>query len=141
MILSDLLSVADRAGDLAGVFRVLVATRTIDGVEMGPGQAQISEAGELQVDMSGGDLDILPTRFMEPAGAGLTVSDFRRLAAEQPEAVELTLTGVTGFKHLEGGGAALRTEQVLGTYIPKAQNEIWLLLYPEQQWPQHWFGA
>ena len=117
----------------------MIANRIVDGREMEPGQVQISEAGEPQVDPSGGEVDILPTGFMDVPGACLTVADFRRLVSEQPEAVEFTVTGVTGLKRLADGGAALRTEQALGTYVLADQGEIWLLLHPLDQWPQHWF--
>jgi len=141
MIVSDLLKDAENAGDTAGAFRVVIATRTVDGMQMEPGRVQVSDAGDPQVDPSGGEVDVLPTRFMDAPGACLTVADFRRLVSEQPEVAEFTLTGVTGLKRLADGGRALRTEQVLGTNVLAEQAEIWLLLYPEEQWPQHWFGA
>jgi hypothetical protein len=141
MILSDLLADADKAGDVAGAFRVLIATRTVDGVEMELGRVQTSDAGEPQIDPSGGEVDILPTAFMDSPGPCLTVTDFRRLVESSPEAAEFTVTGVTGFKRLADGGAALRTEQAMGTYVLAEQAEIWLLLYPKEQWPHHWFGA
>ena len=78
---------------------------------------------------------------MDSPGACLTVADFRRLVLEQPEVADFTLTGATGLKRLADGGRALRTQQALGTYVMAEQAEIWLLLYPEEQWPQHWFGA
>jgi hypothetical protein len=140
MIVSDLLKDADKAGDTAGALRVVIATRTVDGVEMEPGRVQVSNAGDPQVDPSGGEVDVLPTGFMELPGACLTVADFRRLVSEQPEVAEFTLTGVTGLKRLADGGRALRTEQVLGTNVLAEQGEIWLLLYPKAQWPPHWFG-
>jgi hypothetical protein len=140
MIVSNLLEDADKAGDSAGAFRIVIATRTVDGVEMEPGRVQVSDAGDPQVDPSGGEVDVLPTGFMDVPGPCLTVADFRRLVSEQPEVAGFTLTGVTGLKRLADGGRALRSEQVLGTNVLAEQAEIWLLLYPEEQWPPHWFG-
>ena len=141
MILSDLLKDAEKAGDAAGAFRVVIATRTVDGVEMEPGRVQVSDAGFPQVDPSGGEVDILPTRYMDSPGPCLTVAAFRQLVAEQPEVADFTVTAVTGFKLLADGGNAQRTEQAMGTNVLAEQGEIWLLLYPERQWPAHWFGA
>ena len=141
MIVSDLLMDAENAGDAAGAFRIIIATRTVDGKELEPGRVQTSEAGDPQVDPSGREVDVLSTGFMDASGPCLTVADFRRLVSEQPEVEEFTLTAVTGLKRLADSGRALRTEQVLGTYVLAEQAEIWLLLYPEAQWPQHWFGA
>jgi hypothetical protein len=141
MILSDLLKDADKAGDVAGIFQVLLATRTVDGQELEPGRVQTSEVGLLQVDPSAEEIDILPTHFMEPSGPCLTVTDIRRKVETQPELGDFALTGVIGFKHLADGGNAQRTNPIIGTYTLAEQSQIWLLLYPEQQWPGHWFGA
>ena len=104
MIVSDLLADAEKAGDVAGAFRVLIATRTVDGAEMDPGRVQVSDAGLPQVDPSGCEVDILPTGFMDPPGQCLTIADFRQLVAEQPEVADFTVTAVTGFKRLADGG-------------------------------------
>ena len=141
MIVSDLLRDADKAGDGAERFRVLIATCKVDGTEIEPGQVQLSDAGLPQVDPSSGEVDILPTNYMDPPGACLTVADFRELVAAHPEVADFTVTAVTGLKRLADGGSAQRTEQALGTYTLADQSEIWLLLYPQEQWPQHWFGA
>jgi hypothetical protein len=141
VILSDLLRDAEKAGDEAGAFRVLIATRIVDGVEMEAGRVQVSEAGFPQVDLSGGEIDILPTRFMDPPGPCLTVAAFRQLALEQPDVVDFTLTAVTRFKRLGDGGNVQKTDQAMGTNVLAQEGEIWLLLYPESQWPAHWFGA
>jgi hypothetical protein len=141
MILSDLLKDADKAGDVAGIFQVLLATRTVDGQELEPGRVQTSEVGLLQVDPSAEEIDILPTHFMEPSGPCLTVTDIRRKVETQPELGDFALTGVIGFKRLADGGNAQRTNPIIGTYTLAEQSQIWLLLYPEQQWPGHWFGA
>jgi hypothetical protein len=141
LILSDLLKDADKAGDAAGAFRVLLATRTVDGQELEPGRVEISEVGLLQVDPSAEEIDILPTHFMEPSGPCLTVTDIRRKIESHPELGDFALTGVIGFKRLADGGNAQRTNPIIGTYTLAAQSQIWLLLYPEQQWPEHWFGA
>jgi hypothetical protein len=141
MILSDLLKDADKAGDAAGVFQVLLATRTVDGQELEPGRVQTSEVGVLQVDPSAEEIDILPSHFMEPSGPCLTVTDIRRKIESQPELGDFDLTGVIGFKRLADGGNAQRTNPIIGTYTLAEQNQIWLLLYPEQLWPEHWFGA
>lgn len=141
VILSDLLNDADKAGDTAGAFRVLIATRTVDGIEMEPGRVLVTDAGLPQVDPSGEEIDILPTKYMEPPGPCLTIAAFRQLVAEQPAVAEFTVTTVTGFKLLADGGNAQSTEQALGTNVLAEQGEIWLLLYPKHQWPAHWFGA
>ncbi|WP_130621062.1 hypothetical protein [Dyella amyloliquefaciens] len=141
MIISDLLADANKAGDASGTFRVLIATRIVDDAEMEPGQVQVSDAGLPQVDLSGGEVDILPTSYMEPRGPCLTIANFRQLVAEQPEVAGFTVTGVTGFKRLADGGNAQLTEQALGTYVPSDQGEIWLLLHPKSQWPADWLGG
>jgi hypothetical protein len=141
MILSDLLTDANKAGDVAGTFQVLLATRKVDGQELEPGRVQTSDVGLLQIDPSAKEIDILPTHFMEPSGSCLTVADFRSKIESQPELADFALTGVIGFKRLADGGNAQRTNPIIGTYILAEQSQIWLLLYPEQQWPEHWFGA
>jgi hypothetical protein len=141
MILSDLLQDADKAGDVAGTLQVLLATRTVDGQEIDPGQVQVSDAGMLQVDPSALEIDVLPARFMEPTGQCLTIADVRNKLAEQPEIADFALTGVIGFKRLADGGNAQRTNPIIGTYTLAEQGQIWLLLHPERQWPDHWFGA
>ena len=141
MILSDLLKDAEEAGDAAGAFHVLLATRTVDGQELEPGRVQTSEVGLLQVDLSAEEIDILPTHFMEPSGPCLTVTDIRRKVESQPGLGDFALTGVVGFKRLADGGNAQRTNPIIGTYTLAEQSQLWLLLYPEQQWPEHWFGA
>ena len=141
MILSNLLKDADKAGDAAGVFQVLMATRTVDGRQLEPGHVQTSDVGLLQIDPSAEEIDILPTHFMETAGPCLTVADFRSKIEFQPELGDFALTGVIDLKRLAEGGNAQRTNPIISTYTLAGQGQIWLLLYPEQQWPEHWFGA
>jgi hypothetical protein len=141
MILLDLLKDADKTGDAAEDFHVLLATRTVDGKELDPGRVHTSDVGVLQVDPSAEEIDILPTNFMDPAGPCLTVADVRRKLESQPELGDFALTGVTGFKRLADGGNAQRTDPIIGTYTLAEQGQILLLLHPEQQWPEHWFGA
>jgi hypothetical protein len=141
MNLSELLKDADKAGDAAGGFQVLLATRTVNGKELDPGRVQTSDVGLLQVDPSAEEIDILPTNFMEPSGPCLTVTDVRRHLELKPELGDFALTGVTGFKRLADGGNAQRTDPIIGTYTLAEQGQILLLLHPEQQWPEHWFGA
>lgn len=50
------------------------------------------------------------------------------------------LTGVIGFKQLEDGSTAQRTYGIVGTYVLAVDRQIWLLLGPEDQWPEQWFG-
>lgn len=135
MILSDLLNDADKAGDAAGAFRILLATRTVDGQLLEPGQVQISDAGVLQVDASAGEIDVLPSRFMDPEGECVTMAVVRRLVVDQPGIADYTLTGVIGFKRLADGGNAQRTNPIIGTYVQAEDQEIWLLLHPQEQWP------
>jgi hypothetical protein len=139
MIVSDLLEDARKAGDVTGGFRVLLATRTVDGVEMDAGRVQLSDAGQIQIDPSSGEVDVLPTACMDDPGPCLCIADFRRLVSEAPEAADFTLSGVTRCKQLADGGRVSLTEQALGTHALAEQGEIWLLLYPEEQWPRHWF--
>lgn len=140
MILSDLLRDADKANDAAGAFQVLLATRTVDGQQMEPGRVQVSDAGLFQIDVSAGEVDVMPTRFMDPIGACVTISDVRRLVAEQPEIADFALSGVIGFKRLADGGNAQRMDPIIGTYVLAESRQIWLLLSPEEQWPAHWFA-
>jgi hypothetical protein len=139
--LSDLLNDARNACDTAGDFRVLIATRTVDGVELEPGRVQVREAGEARIDPSGGEVDLLPVEFMDEPGRCLTVAAVQHLVSGKPEAAEFVLTGATGMIALPDGSTALRTAQALGTYVLADRSEIWLLLYPEQQWPRDWFGT
>lgn len=141
MILSDLLKDAEKAGDVAGAFQILLATRTVKGQELESGRVQTSDVGLLQIDPSAEEIDILPTNFMGTPGPCLTVTDLRRKIESQPELGDFALTAVTGFKRLTDGGSAQRTDPIIGTYTLAEQSQIWLLLYPEQQWPEHWFDA
>jgi hypothetical protein len=50
------------------------------------------------------------------------------------------LTGVNGFKQLEDGSTAQRTYDIVGTYVLAVDRQICLLLGPEDQWPEQWFG-
>jgi hypothetical protein len=74
-------------------------------------------------------------------GECLTIADVRSKLAEQPGLGDFALSGVIGFKRLADGGNAQRTNPIIGTYILAEQGQIWLLLYPERQWPEHWFGT
>lgn len=139
MIVSDLLEDARKAGELSGGLRVLLATRTVDGVEMEAGRVQLRDAGQIQIDPSSGEVDVLPTAYMDDPGPCLCIADFRRLVSEQPDVAGFALTGVTRYKQLADGGRVSLTQQALGTHILPEQGEIWLLLYPEEHWPRQWF--
>ncbi len=139
MTLNDLLKDADKAGDAAGIFQVLLATRTIDGREMEPGQVQLSGVGVLQVDPSTEEIDVLPTGLMDPKGVRMTIADVRRKLQEQPECGDFTLAGVVGVKKLTDGTVQL-IHPIIGTYTVGSDQEMWLLLHPEKQWPEHWFA-
>ena len=68
MILSDLLKDAEKAGDVAGAFQILLATRTVKGQELESGRVQTSDVGLPQIDPSAEEIDILPTNFMGTPG-------------------------------------------------------------------------
>ena len=38
-------------------------------------------------------------------------------------------------------GSAQKTFPIIGTHSSVANGEIWLLLYPKEQWPQTLFGT
>lgn len=141
MILSELVSDAIKAGDMAGSFCLLLATRTVAGQELSDGQVQLGEAGLLQIDDANGEIDILPLRFMEGSPACLTVADVLAMLQERPEIGGFSLTGIEGFKELSDGGSAQKTLPVIGTYSLVEDGEIWLLLYPKEQWSQALFGS
>jgi hypothetical protein len=139
MNLSHLLSDAQDVGDVKGDFQVLLATRSLDGVDVPPDEVNVRAVGRLQVDLSGEEVDILPVCFMDPEGPALRVADFRSLAWTSPELGSYMLTGVIGFKQLEDGSTAQRTCGIVGTYVLAEDRQIWLLLRPEDQWPEEWF--
>ena len=139
MILSDLIDDATKAGDIAGAFQILLATRTVDSEELEPGRVELSDIGLLQIDASAQEVDILPTSFLKSSDRCLTVADVRAKLVETPEIADFTLAGVVGFKVLSDGGNAQKTNPIIGSYVPAEQGEIWLLLYPQSQWPSAWF--
>lgn len=140
MILSDLLKDADKAGDGSDAFQVLLATRTVDDQELESGQVQVTDVGVLQIDPSAQEIDMLPSHLAEPLGKCLTMADIRRKLSERPELGDYALTGVISYKRLADGGNAQRTNPIIGTYTLAEDGQIWLLMYPEHQWPGHWFG-
>ena len=121
--------------------RIVLATRTIDGKKLAANEVQTSEIGLLQIDDATDEIDILPVRFMDTPQACLTIADVISALAERPEIASFSLTGVDGFKELANGGHAQMTLPIIGTYTLADDNEIWLLQYPQEQWPQHWFAA
>ena len=141
MLLSDLLTDADKAGEAADAFQVLLATRTVAGKELEPGKVELSEAGALQVDHSAQEVDVLPVGLMTTPGTCITIADVRRKLREDPMLGDFAVTGVRRFKRLTDGGNVQATDPIIGTYTLADQRQIWLLLYPKEQWPEKWFGA
>jgi hypothetical protein len=141
VILGDILKDQQAYPELSGEWRVVLATRSLPGSEISDGEVHVLDVGELKVDEDANEIDIMPTSFMPPGTPAITLSDCLALLSRSTALAEFSLSGVTGVKTLADGGRAQRSSGIIGSYVLAADEEYWLLLSPESQWPAHWFGA
>jgi len=141
VIFSDILKDKNKYPDLSDDWRVVLATRSLDSVEISDSQAQVLDVGEFQVDEAAGEIDVMPSIFMPPGTSGITFAYCLELMARSPQFADFSLSGITGVKILADGGRAQRSNGIIGSYVLSVDKEYWLLLAPEAQWPAHWFGT
>lgn len=141
MILADLLNDARKLPDEGASLPVLLATRTVNTELLPAGKVQTRDVGVLQIDESAEEIDILPVCFLDSQKPCLIISDVLHQLSDRPELGDFALSAIDRLKDLSDGGTVISTLPVIGTYIPPDGSEIWLLQYPEEQWPDEWFHA
>jgi len=132
MNLRDLLDDAEEEGDSAGVYRVFLATRTVDGEELERDQVRVMNIGGLRVDPDHEEVGLIPAVRDGADQPTFTIAAARRMLAESPELASFELIALKEHVRSPDGQDA---EMVcaIGGSLTKRQ-EIWLLLHPMAQW-------
>ncbi|MGE3598366.1 MAG: hypothetical protein AB7N70_22715 [Dehalococcoidia bacterium] len=139
MKVTHLLFELDALGDGKPTTAILIATRTVTGRRLPEGQVQLAAVGALRIDDDERTVDLVPTDF---AGANTVALDGAALSARLAARADLgdyTLNGVDRRLELPNGGEVLKTQPLLGVLRLGDPPALWLLLQPEDQWPEDWF--
>jgi hypothetical protein len=135
--------IASKCPGNMGEMQFLLATRRVNGVLMeDPRQVWLREIAAVEVDENLMQLNLIPKSLWtgEPVLCPLlTVPAFQTYAAENARLAGFEVFVLDSLGQTKGGKDFSMSVSILGVRAGP-NNELWIIQYPKEQWPQSWFN-